>query len=58
MQFLQQILIGKSFIRTVEKFTMAWCMGDEVGHAARIGQIAAALAGNAHLFADDIIFFK
>ena len=37
---------------------MAWCMGDEVGHAARIGQIAAALAGNAHLFADDIIFFK
>ena len=58
MQFIQQILIGKLFIRTVEEFAVARRMGDEIGHAARIGQIAAALAGNAQLLADDIIFFK
>ena len=34
MQFIQQILIGKLFIRTVEEFAVARRMGDEIDHAA------------------------
>ena len=58
MQQVQQVFIGKLAVGAVQEFPISRRMGDELVHGAGIGQIAAALAGNAHLFSDDIIFFQ